>query len=189
MVDRTIPPVPAGLARYPRGAEMWNALWANALERTRVFPALHGVIVEQYCVYYSDMRDAMEKMERGKLVAEQKRTVGEGDKAKVTIEKLGISPYQRVFDTAVSQMERLGRLIGLDPMNPLEEVHTLADYAGGLNDIGEDDEWEDVEDDDGNNGPDEPGDAGGPADGGSDPGATGTGNTSGTSGRTDGAAA
>lgn len=161
-----VPEAPAWIARYPRALEKWNDLWGKVLEPTRITPAAHGDIVGQYCIYYSDMRDALEKLERGKLVGE-KKTTGVGDKAKVTVEKLGVSPYQRIFDNAVQKMERLGKMIGLDPVNPLEAARTFADYAEILGDDG-DGEGDNVDDGSSTNDGGQPGDAGEPATTGSD---------------------
>lgn len=160
-MDTAIPAVPGWLKKNTRACERWGEIW-SVLERTRIRPAMHGDFVAQYCVAYADMRDALEHLERGKLVAE-KRTVGVGDKAKTTVEKVTVSPYQSVYDNATRNMERLGRMIGLDPTNPLEATRTLADYADNLRDIGED---EDDDVDDGTSASDgQPGDAGKPASG------------------------
>jgi P27 family predicted phage terminase small subunit len=126
MTDQTIPPIPSFLARNERAAERWNELW-TILERTRVNPIVHRDIVAQYCVAYADWREALEKLERSKLVAE-KRTVGVGDKAKTTVEKVTVSPYYSIAQAAAKEMDRLGKMIGLDPLSPLEESRPYADY-------------------------------------------------------------
>lgn len=165
MADHPVPECPAWLAKYPRALERWNALWP-VLERTRLNPLMQGDYVSQYCMAYSDMRDALEKMERGKLVAE-KRTVGVGDKAKTTIEKLSISPYQSVYDNAVNKMERLGRMIGLDPEKPLDRAYDMDDFAEFLGVDDGDGDADDAGEHDGSNATGT-GDAGSP-----DTGATG----------------
>lgn len=162
MADQAIPEPPGYIKSSARALERWNELW-TCLEGSRIKPALHRDFVGQYCVAYADMRDALEKLEKGKLVAE-KRTVGVGDKAKTTVEKWHVHPFQSIYDNAVRNMERLGRMLGLDPINPLEETRTLADYADNLIDMGED---EDSNVDDGTSVGGQPGDAGSPTPGGS----------------------
>lgn len=158
MSDNPTPPVPGWLAKYPRAVEQWETLWP-CLERTRIKPAMHGMIVAQYCVAYSNMRDALERLERGKLVAE-KRTVGVGAKANTTIEKVTVSPYQAIYDNATREMDRLGRMLGLDPLNPLEATRCFADYAAILCDDG-DDYVDDGNDSDGGSAGDAGSDTGG----------------------------
>lgn len=124
------PEAPDWLKKVPRAHEKWNKIWL-ALEQTRIKPDAHEDFVVQYCIAYSDMREAMERMERSKLVKET-RTVGVGDKAKTTIEKLTVSPFQTIYDNATRNMDRLGRFLGLDPVSPLDEVRTFQDYADFL---------------------------------------------------------
>lgn len=121
------PEAPEWLKSMPRAVEKWGVVWL-ALERTRVSFEAHGDFVAQYCIAYADMREAVERLSRSKLIKET-RTTGSGDKAKVTIEKLTVSPFQLIYTTATREMERLGRIIGLDPVNPLDEARKFADYA------------------------------------------------------------
>lgn len=121
------PDAPEWVRKVPRALEKWQVIWL-ALERTRVSVNAHGDFVAQYCIAYSDMRDAVERMRNSKLVKET-RTVGVGDKAKTSIEKVTVSPFQGIYDNATRNMERLAKLIGLDPTNPLEEVRKFDDYA------------------------------------------------------------
>lgn len=123
-----IPAAPGWLQRNARAHERWNRLWTE-VNTTRIKP-LHYDLMCQYCVYYSDMRDAAEKMERGKLVAEKKQ-VGQ-NKTSVTIERVTVTPYQSLFDNAVREMSRIGQLIGLRPDQPLTSAYSFADYAASL---------------------------------------------------------
>ncbi len=123
----TIPQAPAWLQRNARAHERWQRLWTE-VNLTRIKP-MHYDLMCQYCLYYSDMRDAAEKMERGKLVAEKKQV---GTKADVTIERITVTPYQGIFDSAVREMSRLGQLLGLQPDRPMTDNYNFADYADTL---------------------------------------------------------
>ncbi len=134
-----IPDAPGWLQRSARAHERWSRLWSE-VNRNRIKP-MHYDLMCQYCVYYSDMRDAAEKMERGKLVAEKKQV---GTKADVTIERITVTPYQSIFDNSVREMSRIGQLLGLRPDTPLASVRSFDDYIDAL--LEDDSDGDDRED-------------------------------------------
>lgn len=146
MLYEAAPEAPEWIRRVPAALEKWAVIWL-VLESTRVNVYAHSDFVGQYCIAYADMREALGFLSRSKLVKET-RTVGVGDKAKTTVEKVTVSPYQTIYMNATREMERLGRMIGLEPVNPLEETRSFQDYAEILR--AEDDGGYNV--DDGNDG-------------------------------------
>lgn len=131
-----IPDAPAYLKPFPRAVERWNELW-SVMETSRINAKMHGDLVAAYCINYSDMREAMDKMAHSKLVGDSK-LVGEGEKAKKITTNVRVSPYQAIFDKAVQNMERLGKQIGLDPENPLSRARPWSEYAEFLGDDDDD---------------------------------------------------
>lgn len=126
MLYEKAPEAPAWVKRVARAHEKWEDVWL-ALEQTRVFVRQHGDLVAQYCIAWADMRDALERMQNSKLVAE-KRMVGSGENAKVVVEKVTVSPFYSIYKDALSTMDRIGLKIGLDPANPLDEAKRFSDY-------------------------------------------------------------
>lgn len=125
MADQAVPDAPGWIKG--RALERWTELWP-VLERSRIHPVMHRDIVAQYCIAYGDMREALEALQRSKLVKET-RTVGVGDKAKTSVEKISVSPFHAIYMAAVREMDRLGKMIGLDPQNPLEVTRKFSDYS------------------------------------------------------------